>query len=106
MTRARSSLTWRVAVALGGDCLADLAAVRAQPEGFGPLASDPTVSRRRVGGRCRRRGRGDPVRSRAGPGAGVDTTPGAVRHAWSPRWWAGDRRPHRHTRECPFGEGR
>ena len=33
------------AVALGGDCLADLAAVRAQPEIFGSVASDPTVSR-------------------------------------------------------------
>lgn len=34
-----------VAVALGGDCLADLAVVRAQPELFGPVASDPTMSR-------------------------------------------------------------
>jgi DDE family transposase len=34
-----------VAIALGGDCLADLAVVRAQPELFGPVASDPTVSR-------------------------------------------------------------
>jgi len=33
------------AVALGGDCLADVAAVRAQPEVFGSVASDPTVSR-------------------------------------------------------------
>lgn len=33
------------AVALGGDCLADIAVVRAQPEVFGPVASDPTVSR-------------------------------------------------------------
>jgi Transposase DDE domain group 1 len=33
------------AVALGGDCVADLAVVRAQPELFGPVASDPTVSR-------------------------------------------------------------
>jgi hypothetical protein len=33
------------AVALGGDCLADLAAVRAQPGLFGQVASDPTVSR-------------------------------------------------------------
>ena len=34
-----------VAVALGGDCVADLAVVRAQPGLFGPVASDPTVSR-------------------------------------------------------------
>jgi hypothetical protein len=33
------------AVALGGDCLADVAAVRAQPTIFGSVASDPTVSR-------------------------------------------------------------
>ena len=33
------------AVALGGDCLADVAAVRAQPAVFGPVASDPTISR-------------------------------------------------------------
>jgi hypothetical protein len=34
-----------VAIALGGDSLADVAVVRAQPEIFGPVASDPTVSR-------------------------------------------------------------
>jgi hypothetical protein len=33
------------AVALGGDCLSDVAAVRSQPEVFGAVASDPTVSR-------------------------------------------------------------
>ena len=32
-------------VALGGDCLADVAVLRAQPGLFGPVASDPTVSR-------------------------------------------------------------
>jgi hypothetical protein len=34
-----------LAVALGGDCLADVALLRAEPELFGPVASDPTVSR-------------------------------------------------------------
>jgi hypothetical protein len=34
-----------VAIALGGDCLADVAVVRAQSELFGEVASDPTVSR-------------------------------------------------------------
>jgi Transposase DDE domain group 1 len=34
-----------VAVALGGDCLADIAMLRAQPGLFGPVASDPVVSR-------------------------------------------------------------
>jgi hypothetical protein len=31
--------------ALGGDCLADVAMLRAEPGTFGPVASDPTVSR-------------------------------------------------------------
>ena len=34
-----------MAVALGGDCLADIAVLRAQPELSGPVASDPVVSR-------------------------------------------------------------
>ncbi len=34
-----------IAVALGGDCAADVAVVRAQPELFGQVASDATVSR-------------------------------------------------------------
>ncbi|MER7540222.1 IS1380 family transposase [Streptomyces sp. NPDC097704] len=34
-----------LAVALGGDCLADVAVLRAEPGVFGPVASDPTVSR-------------------------------------------------------------
>jgi len=34
-----------VAVALGGDCLADVGVVRAQQSLFGQVASDPTVSR-------------------------------------------------------------
>ncbi len=34
-----------VAVALGGDCLADINQVRADPAVFGSVASDPTVSR-------------------------------------------------------------
>ncbi|MEU0187084.1 IS1380 family transposase [Streptomyces sp. NPDC006207] len=34
-----------LATALGGDCLADIAVLRAEPAVFGPVASDPTVSR-------------------------------------------------------------
>ena len=34
-----------VAVAIGGDCLADIATIRAEPGVFGLVASDPTVSR-------------------------------------------------------------
>ena len=33
------------AVALGGDCAVDVAALRAEPAVFVPVASDPTVSR-------------------------------------------------------------
>jgi hypothetical protein len=33
------------ATALGGDCLADVAMLRAEPDVFGPVSSDPTVSR-------------------------------------------------------------
>jgi DDE family transposase len=32
-------------LALGGDCLADIAVLRSQPELAGPVASDPVVSR-------------------------------------------------------------
>ncbi|CAK7284819.1 IS1380 family transposase [Streptomyces misionensis] len=34
-----------LATTLGGDCLADVALLRAEPDVFGPVASDPTVSR-------------------------------------------------------------
>ena len=34
-----------LAVALGGDCLADVGMLRAEPAVFGPVASDPTISR-------------------------------------------------------------
>jgi hypothetical protein len=34
-----------VMLAMGGDCLADLAVLRAEPALFGPVASDPVVSR-------------------------------------------------------------
>lgn len=41
----KTVLDLAVAIALGGDCLADAAVVRAQPELFGSVASDPTISR-------------------------------------------------------------
>jgi hypothetical protein len=34
-----------VSLALGGDCLSDVAALRAEPGIYGPVASDPTISR-------------------------------------------------------------
>lgn len=41
----KTVLDLAMAIALGGDCLADVALVRAQPELFGMVASDPTISR-------------------------------------------------------------
>ena len=52
-----------MALALGGDCLADIAVLRAQPDLAGPVASDPVVSRlitrwpRMRPGRCGRSAR-------------------------------------------------
>jgi hypothetical protein len=42
---AKVLLDLAVAVTLGGDCLADIAVVRAEPAVFGQVASDATVSR-------------------------------------------------------------
>jgi hypothetical protein len=42
---AKVLLDVAVSLALGGDCLADIALLRAAPEVFGRVASDPTVSR-------------------------------------------------------------
>lgn len=42
---AKVVLDLAVSVALGGDCMADIAVLREQPSVFGPVASDPTVSR-------------------------------------------------------------
>jgi Transposase DDE domain group 1 len=41
----KTVLDLAVTIALGGDCLADAAVVRAQPELFGAVASEPTISR-------------------------------------------------------------
>ncbi|MGZ6868731.1 MAG: transposase, partial [Frankiaceae bacterium] len=43
--RGEVVLDLAVNLAIGGDCLADLAQLRAAPQVFGPVASDPTVSR-------------------------------------------------------------
>jgi type II secretory pathway pseudopilin PulG len=42
---AKILLDLAITVALGGDCAADIAVLRAQPGVFGAVASDPTVSR-------------------------------------------------------------
>jgi hypothetical protein len=64
-----------VAVALGGDCLADVAMLRAQPELFGPVDSDPVVSPAGgPSGRGRAQGaEGDPRGAGCRPPAGLGT---------------------------------
>ena len=42
---AKVLLDLALGLAVGGDCLADIAVLRAEPGVFGPVASDPTVSR-------------------------------------------------------------
>jgi hypothetical protein len=42
---AKILLDLALGLAVGGDCLADVALLRAEPALFGPVASDPTVSR-------------------------------------------------------------
>lgn len=42
---AKILLDLAVSIAAGGDCLADIATVRDHDQAFGPVASDPTVSR-------------------------------------------------------------
>ena len=41
----KAVLDLAVSVALGGDCLADAGVLRAEPALFGPVASDPVISR-------------------------------------------------------------
>src|SRR5258708_12825902 len=41
----KAVLDLAVAVALGGDCMADVGVLRAEPALFGPVASDPVISR-------------------------------------------------------------
>lgn len=43
--RGKIVLDLAVALALGGDCLSDIGLLRVEPGVFGPVASDPTVSR-------------------------------------------------------------
>ena len=91
------------ALALGGDCLADIAVLREQPELAGPVASDPVVSRlvSQLAGDLPRalkaiRAARAAARERAWALAG-SAAPGARRRA-------GHRRPGRHHRDRPLRE--
>src|SRR5699024_4522269 len=41
----KTVLDLAVMLALGGECVADVATLRSQPAAYGPVASDPTISR-------------------------------------------------------------
>ena len=79
---AKVVLDLAVTLAIGGDCLADIALLRAEPALFGRVASDPTVSR------TIDRLAADPV---AALGAINGARAAARAHAWA---LAGDRAPH------------
>ena len=66
-------MTWSLALALGGDCLADVAVLRYQPGLAGPVASDPVVSRliSALAADMPRALAGDPQSTRRGPGTGL-----------------------------------
>ena len=92
-----------LALALGGDCLADVAVLRSQPELFGPVASDPTVSRLidALAADAARGAEGDPRRPRRRPRAGL----GAGRRSAPPAPTASRDRGHRrHHRDRPLRE--
>ena len=80
------------AVALGGDCLADIAVLREQPELAGPVASDPVVSRlvrdlAAQGPRALRAIRGCPGGARERAWALAGETPPERTAAWSRSTW-------------------
>ena len=67
-----------VALAVGGDCLADIGVLRAQPQLCGPVASDPVVSRLVTAWRRTCRGRwARSARRRPLPGSGRGRWPGS-----------------------------
>ena len=72
-----------VTLALGGDCLADIAMLRAEPALFGPVASDPVVSRlvTRLAARRAAGAEGDPRRAGGRPGTGLGAGRRALRRA-------------------------
>jgi hypothetical protein len=102
-----------ISLALGGDCLADIAQLRAHPQVFGPVASDPTVSRLMdtlAADAPRRWRRLTPPARPPAPAPGrwpactppttTSTRPGRWSSTWTPRWSRHIRRrsrPHRRS---------
>ena len=96
-----------VTLALGGDCLADIALLRAEPAVFGPVASDPTVSRTidALAADADRGADRDRHGPRGGPGRGVVAgREHAPDHAVE-RDAAADHRRRRHAGHRALGEG-
>jgi hypothetical protein len=75
---AKVLLDLAVALDLGGDCLADIAMVRAEPAVFGLVASDPTVSARSTPSRRM-------PRRRCGPSTQPAPPPGRRHGSWPAR---------------------
>ena len=85
---AKVVLDLAVTLALGGDCLADIAVLRAEPDVYGRVASDPTVSRAI-----------DRLAADAARGVDARSTPPAPRPAPGRGRWPGTRpRPRRRRR--------
>lgn len=110
-----------VALALGGDCLADVGLLRAEPGVFGPVASDPTLSRligrlaaepeqavsaiRRARGAVRARAVGTGRHSAFGQGAGLPYVEEDVRIPPDPGLPQPRRRGHGETAGAPAAAG-
>jgi hypothetical protein len=92
---AKVLLDLALALAVGGDCLADIALLRAEPALFGSVASDPTVRGRSTASpptllRCWRQSTPPAVRQEPGPGHWPQTrlpiTTPTRRTRWSSTW--------------------
>ena len=97
-----------LSLALGGDCLADLALLRAEPGVYGNVASEATVSRTvtALAGDADAALRSDQPgpRGRAGTGVGAGRVPATPGHGATAADPLVDR-PGRHDRDRPLGEG-
>ena len=88
---AKVLLDLALTLALGGDTCSDLAVVRAEPAVFGPVASDPTLSRtialwRRTWTRSCRRSTGRVLRPGHGSGPRPGRLPRTTRPAPTTLW--------------------
>ena len=104
-----------ITLALGGDCLADVALLRAEPAVYGQVASDPTMSRlisllagdAPHGVEGHRRGPGRGPRPRLG--VGRRACPRPRRRPWRSRWsstWTPPWSPRTPTRSTPSRRSR